>query len=70
MPIALVLMLPATRHWLLRRTTAHFEARVYRGTGMIQGEFTVVRENDEDVTKDDDKSQPRIKDERKVIDVE
>jgi UPF0716 protein FxsA len=68
--LALVLMLPATRHWLLRRTAAHFEARVYRGTGMIQGEFTVVPENDEDVTKDDDKSQPRIKDERKVIDVE
>ncbi|HEX6118446.1 MAG TPA: FxsA family protein [Dongiaceae bacterium] len=68
--LALVLMLPATRHWLLRRTAAHFEARVYRGTGMIQGEFTVVSENDEDVTKDDDKSQPRIKDERNVIDVE
>ncbi len=46
--LALVLMLPATRHWLLRRTAAHFETRVYRSTGTIHGEFTVVPENDGD----------------------
>ena len=43
--LALVLMLPATRHWLLRRTAAHFETRVYRSTGTdSHGEFTVVPE--------------------------
>jgi UPF0716 protein FxsA len=68
--LALILMLPVTRHWLLRRTAAHFEARVYRGTGVIHGEFTVVPENDKDPTQDEGKPRPRIPDERKVIDVE
>lgn len=68
--LALILMLPMTRHWLLRRTAAHFETRVYRGTGVIHGEFTVMPENDEDVTQTDGKDRPRIKDERKIIDVE
>ena len=48
----LVLMLPATRHWLLRRTATHFETRVYRRPGSprgqdggtIDGSFTVVSE--------------------------
>ena len=73
--LALVLMLPMTRHWLLRRTATHFETRVYRGpgraSGVIPGEFTVVPENDQDVTGDaDGKDRPRIKDDRKIIDVE
>jgi UPF0716 protein FxsA len=68
--LALILMLPVTRHWLLRRTAAHFEARVYRGTGVIHGEFTVVPENDQDETQDESKPRPRIKDDRKIIDVE
>jgi UPF0716 protein FxsA len=72
--LAAFLMLPMTRHWLLRRTAAHFEARVYRGTGMIQGEFTVVPEDGSNGAKngpeDGSKSPPRIKDERNVIDVE
>jgi UPF0716 protein FxsA len=68
--LALVLMLPVTRHWLLRRTAAHFEARVYRGTGVIPGEFTVVSNTDEDAPKDDGEDRARIRDERKVIDVE
>jgi UPF0716 protein FxsA len=46
--LALLLMLPVTRHWLLRRTASHFETRVYGQTrsrgGVIHGEFTVVSE--------------------------
>ena len=72
--LAVILMLPITRHWLLRRTAAHFETRVYRGPGgaggVIHGEFTVVSENDKDAAEDDDKEPPRLKDERKIIDVE
>jgi UPF0716 protein FxsA len=66
--LAAILMLPATRHWLLRRTAAHFETRVYRSTGVIHGDFTVV--SDEDDGAKDEKDRPRIKDERKIIDVE
>jgi UPF0716 protein FxsA len=48
--LALVLMLPVTRHWLLRRTASHFETRVYRrpgsGGAAIDGSFTVVSEED------------------------
>jgi len=62
-------LLPVTRHWLLRRTAAHFEARVYRSTGVIHGDFTVVPEDDADMAKDE-QDRPRIKDERKIIDVE
>jgi UPF0716 protein FxsA len=68
--LALILLLPATRHWLLRRTAAHFETRVYRSTGTIPGEFTVVPENDSDPGQDDRKPPPRIKDDRKIIDVD
>ena len=68
--LAVVLMLPVTRRWLLRRTAAHFETRVYRSTGVIHGEFTVMPEDDEDVAPDGGKDRPRIKDERKIIDVE
>ena len=68
--LAVILMLPVTRHWLLRRTAAHFEARVYRGTGVIHGEFTVVPENDKEAAQDEAKPRPRLKDDRKIIDVE
>jgi UPF0716 protein FxsA len=73
--LALILLLPATRHWLLRRTATHFETRVYRSTGTIHGEFTVVPENDRDTDRhdgqpDDRKSPPRIGNDRKIIDVE
>ena len=60
--LALVLMLPVTRHWLLRRTATHFETRVYRRPGSpqdsprgsprgqdggtIDGSFTVVSEEE------------------------
>lgn len=66
--LAAVLMLPVTRHWLLRRTAAHFESRVYRGTGVIHGEFSVVPEDAAD--NDPDKPRPSIPHDRKVIDVE
>src|SRR5262245_52627399 len=35
--LALILLLPVTRHWLLRRTAAHFETRVYRRPGSAGG---------------------------------
>jgi UPF0716 protein FxsA len=68
--VALGHLLPATRHWLLRRTAAHFETRVYRSTSTIPGEFTVVPENDSDAAQDDRKPPQRIPDDRKIIDVE
>ena len=68
--LAVILMLPVTRHWLLRRTAAHFETRVYRSTGTLHGEFTVVPDPDEARPKDQDKSPPRIPHDRKIIDVE
>jgi UPF0716 protein FxsA len=73
--LALILLLPATRHWLLRRTATHFETRVYRSTGTLHGEFTVMPENDSDAAQhdgqpDDRKSPPRIGHDRKIIDVE
>ncbi|MBA4099171.1 MAG: hypothetical protein C0484_20690 [Rhodospirillum sp.] len=68
--LALVLLLPATRHWLLRRTATHFETRVYRSTGTIPGEFSVVPENDSDPEQDDRTPPPRIRDDRKIIDVD
>jgi len=48
--LAVLLMLPVTRAWLLRRTAAHFETRVYRPRstgGAIDGNFTVVSERAE-----------------------
>jgi UPF0716 family protein affecting phage T7 exclusion len=68
--LAVILMLPVTRHWLLRRTAAHFEAQVYRGTGVIHGEFTVVPEDGATADNDPAKDRPRIKDDRTIIDVE
>lgn len=66
--LAVILLLPITRNWLLRRTAAHFETRVYRSTGTLHGEFTVVPDEDEAPPKDEDK--PRITHDRKIIDVE
>jgi UPF0716 protein FxsA len=68
--LAVILMLPITRHWLLRRTAAHFETRVYRSTGTLHGEFTVVSDPDEAPPKDEDAPKPRIAHDRKIIDVE
>lgn len=42
--LALILVLPVTRHWLLRRIAGHFDSRVYRRAGVIHGEFTVVED--------------------------
>jgi UPF0716 protein FxsA len=67
--LALVLLLPATRNWLLRRTAAHFEARVYRGTGTIHGEFTVVSDDGPDAAEAE-RQPPRLPHDRKIIDVE
>ena len=71
--LALILLLPVTRHWLLRRTAAHFETRVYRSTAAARfhGEFTVVPENDtRSGAQTDRKPPPRIRDDRKIIDVD
>jgi UPF0716 protein FxsA len=67
--LAVILLLPITRNWLLRRTAAHFETRVYRSTGTLHGEFTVVPDENDAPPKDDDKP-PRITHDRKIIDVE
>ena len=46
--LALILLLPWTRDFLLRRAARHFETRIYRGgpakprTTIIEGEFEVV----------------------------
>lgn len=72
--LALILLLPATRHWLLRRTAAHFETRVYRSTGTIPGDFTVVPDDDGDTAQPDGQPDgrhpPRIPHDRKIIDVD
>jgi UPF0716 protein FxsA len=68
--LAAILMLPITRHWLLRRTAAHFETRVYRSTGTIHGEFTVVPDAEQEAQDDNNKPPPRITDDRKIIDVD
>ena len=68
--LAIILMLPVTRHWLLRRTAAHFDAKVYRSTGTIHGEFTVVSEDKADAPEDDAKPPPRITHGHKIIDVD
>ncbi len=44
--LAVLLMLPVTRHWLLRWTASHFETRVYRKSGTIDGSFTIVSEEE------------------------
>jgi UPF0716 protein FxsA len=68
--LAAILMLPITRHWLLRRTAAHFETRVYRSTGTIHGEFTVVPDAEGKTQDDNNKPPPRITHDRKIIDVD
>lgn len=68
--LAVILILPITRHWLLRRTAAHFETRVYRSTGTLHGEFTVVPDSDRDAAQEADKPPPRVKHDKKIIDVE
>ena len=53
--LALILILPTTRHFLLRRMAHHFDTRVYRagGTGgrrttIIEGEFEVVEPEEDE----------------------
>ncbi len=67
--LAAILLLPVTRNWLLRRTAAHFETRVYQNTGTIHGEFTVVKDADTQARDEDDKP-PRVTHDRKIIDVD
>lgn len=56
--LALILILPVTRAWLLRHTASHFETRVYGRAGatggVIHGEFTVVSEPRTEVSPDDE----------------
>lgn len=68
--LALILVLPVTRHWLLRRTASHFESRVYKRSGVIHGEFTVV--SDAERGADDAEAPHRIgpRRDRPVIDVD
>lgn len=68
--LAFILMLPATRHWLLRRTASHFESRVYKRSGVIHGEFTVVSDAEQEA--DDTEAPHRIgpRRDRPIIDVD
>lgn len=66
--LALVLLLPWTRDFLLRRAARHFETRVYRGgtkprTTVIEGEFEVVEPEAEGqpAPKSPDESAPGAK---------
>jgi UPF0716 protein FxsA len=71
--LAAVLMLPVTRNWLLRRTAAHFETKVYRRGGVIHGDFTVVSEDGTDDGETPPKPRrlpPEREAGRKIIDVE
>ncbi len=69
--LALALLLPATRHWLLRRMAHHFDSRVYRRSGIIHGEFTVVSD-DAPAPEDGEEAPRRIGRDsgRPIIDVE
>ena len=70
--LALALLLPATRHWLLRRMARHFDTRVYRGSGIIHGEFTVVSDEAPEAGGGDAEAPRRIGRDngRPIIDVE
>lgn len=64
--LALILVLPVTRNFLLRRAARHFETRIYRSGGMgggtgsgmggagptvIEGEFEIVEPSDKDASR-------------------
>lgn len=63
--LALILILPVTRNFLLRRAAAHFETRIYRSGGhpggangaggngptVIEGEFEIVTPSDKDAPR-------------------
>jgi UPF0716 protein FxsA len=68
--LALLLMLPVTRAWLLRRTAAHFETRVYRRTSTIDGSFTVVSESAEPKEEEPPRRVGSSGSSRPVIDVD
>jgi UPF0716 protein FxsA len=71
--LAVILMLPVTRNWLLRRTAAHFESRVYRRDSVIPGEFTVMPEDgseDGETPPKPPRLPPEDKTGRKIIDVD
>lgn len=74
--LALILLLPVTRHWLLRRMAHHFETRVYRRPGfeggVIHGEFTVVSEPGPQTEGKEDDTPRRIGGDprRPIIDIE
>lgn len=72
--LALVLVLPVTRHWLLRRMARHFDSRVYRRPGfeggVIHGEFTVVSEPGSGPDETDKPRRIGPRNDRPVIDVE
>lgn len=71
--LAVILMLPVTRNWLLRRTAAHFETRVYRRGGVIHGDFTVMSDDDPANSAGGGETAPkppRQLPERKIIDID
>lgn len=55
--LAVILLLPATRNFLLRRAAKHFETRIYRQGGggakaashtVIEGEFEIIEPDEDD----------------------
>lgn len=59
--LALILVLPATRNFLLRRAATHFETRIYRPGGgteerrraghtIIEGEFEIIEPDSDDTS--------------------
>ncbi|WP_374384635.1 FxsA family protein [Dongia sp.] len=77
--LALILLLPPTRNFLLRRMARHFETRIYRrdtgtysssgpfdrrGTTIIEGEFEVVEPEEEASSGEKRRPAPPIIDQR------
>lgn len=63
--LALILVLPVTRNFLLRRAATHFETRIYRSSGnpgggaQMQSRHTVIEGEFEIIEPGDDASPPR-----------
>ncbi|WP_374652123.1 FxsA family protein [Dongia sp.] len=71
--LALILLLPVTRNFLLRRMAHHFETRIYRGGGgtagasrttVIEGEFEIVEPEEEEAARPRHRPTPTVIDQR------
>ncbi len=69
--LALMLLLPTTRNFLLRRAAHHFDTRVYRAgktdaprTTVIDGEYEIIAPEEDDDQPRPNRSNPLIIDQR------